>query len=114
MEKPFQAPAILNVGAPTKDGGMRGRFETNKLLDEEKLNLLSYDGKFGYIMFSPNQFTLDDLPKEQAEDKNKTPSKRLRASLFILWKQNGEVGDFETFYRERMEKLIKFIQEKLD
>ena len=66
------------------------------------------------MAFRPNQFSVDDLPKEAAEDKNKTPSKRLRAVLFVLWKQRGEHGDFEVWYREQIEKIIINIKTKLD
>jgi hypothetical protein len=110
----FQAPAILHVGSPTKDRGMRIRLETNEISDEEKLMLLKFDGTFGWILFSPNAFKDTDLPTEQAEDKNKTPSKRLRSVLFIRWKQLGEKGDFETFYRDSIEKIINRIKETLD
>ena len=54
------------------------------------------------------------VPLEAAEDKTKTPSKRLRATLYVLWQQTGEQGDFEVFYREKMEKLIDFVKNKLD
>lgn len=109
-----QVPAILTSLALTKDGGMRAGFVTNEITDEEKLILTKLHGQFGYLLFQPNQFSVDDLPTEQAEDKNKTPSKRLRASLFVLWQQEGKKGDFENFYREKMEKLISFIKDKLD
>lgn len=93
---------------------MRAGFVTNEISDEEKLILTKLHGQFGYLLFQPNQFSVEDLPTEQAEDKNKTPSKRLRASLFVLWQQEGKKGDFENFYREKMEKLISFIKDKLD
>jgi len=48
------------------------------------------------------------------EDKTKTPSKRLRAVLFLMWKQLGEVGDFETYYRVQVEKVIEHLKAKLD
>lgn len=110
----IQVPAILTSLALTKDGGMRAGFATQELTDEDKLILTKLHGQFGYLLFQPNQFNIEDLPTEQAEDKNKTPSKRLRASLFVLWKQEGKNGDFEIYYREKMEKLINYIKEKLD
>jgi hypothetical protein len=71
-------------------------------------------GSIGWLLFGQNEFTLEDLPKEQAEDKDKTPSKRLRSVLFILWKQKGSVGDFEVYYREQVEKIITKIKSMLD
>jgi hypothetical protein len=111
---PYQVQAILTSLSMSADKGMRMGFSTNELTDEDRLLATKYHQQFGWLMFKPNPFTVEDMPKETAEDKNKTPSKRLRASLFILWKQEGENGDFEVYYREKMEKLIKYVQEKLD
>lgn len=110
----IQVPAIMTSLALTKDGGMRAGFSTQELTDADKLILTKLHGQFGYLLFQPNEFTTQDLPTEQAEDKNKTPSKRLRAVLFVLWQQQGKAGNFENFYREKMEKLIDFTKSKLD
>lgn len=114
MDTPFQAAAILRVGSPTNDGGMRIRFETQELSDEEKLGLLKHDKQYGWVLFQPNPFTEQDIPVEIAEDKTKTPGKRLRAVLFVRWKQLGEKGDFESYYRETIEKIITQIKLTLD
>ncbi len=110
----FTAPAILKVGSPTAEGGMRLRAETNALSDEEKLMLLKFDGDFGYIMFSKNSISDKDIPKEDAPNKDKTPSKRLRACLFVRWTQTGSKGDFERYYTERMEEIINKVKDLLD
>lgn len=111
---PFTTPAVLTSLSMTADGGLRMSFVTNELSDEDKLIATKYHQKFGYMAFSPNQFSLEDMPKEQAEDKHKTPSKRLRASLFVLYKQEGVTEDFEVWYRRKMEKLIDYIKGKLE
>jgi len=110
----IQVPAILTSLALTKDGGMRAGFATQELNDEDKLILTKLHGQFGYLLFQPNQFTLEDLPTEQAEDKNKTPSKRQRAVLFLIWKKLGAKGDFDTYYRERLEKNIERLKTELE
>lgn len=110
----FTAPAILKIGSPTAEGGMRLRAETNALSDEEKLMLLKFDGDFGYIMFSKNSISEKDIPKEDAPNKDKTPSKRLRSVLFVRWTQAGSVGDFEIYYRLRMEDIINKVKQTLD
>lgn len=110
----FQAPAILTSVSYSKDGGVRLGFTTNELTDEDKVIIAKFYQKFGFVLFKSNEFTLEDVPKEQAEDKNKTPSKRLRAVLFLLWKQTGEKGDFEAYYRTQIEKMIDVVKGKLD
>jgi len=107
-------PAILTSVGTTSDGGLRMSFNTQELSDEDKLIAMKYHKQFGYLAFKPNQYALEDLPKEQAEDKNKTVSKRIRAVLFILWKQEGKKGDFEAFYRDRGEKIIEWLKKKID
>ncbi len=114
MDKKFQAPAILTSLSYTKDGGVRLSFTTNELNDEDKLIVAHFFQKFGFLLFKSNEFTLEDMPKEDAEDKTKTPSKRLRAVLFLMWKQTGEKGDFETYYRTQVEKVIEHLKAKLD
>jgi len=45
----------------------------------------------------------------------KSPSQRLKAVLFVLWKQTGEPeNDFDLFYKLEMEKIIDKIKEKLE
>lgn len=114
MTKIFQVPAILTGFSTSKDGGASVRFSTNELSDEDFLIMKQFQGQFGWLLFQENPFSESDIPKESAEDKTKTPSKRLRASLFVLWNQTGATGDFEVFYREKMEKIIDHVKSKLD
>ncbi len=113
-ELKFQAAAILTTLSYTKDGGVRLGFHTQELSDEDKLILSKFHDKFGFVMFKSNEFTTADIPKEDAEDTAKTPSKRLRAVLFVMWKQHGEKGEFETYYRTQVEKIITHLKSKLD
>lgn len=110
----LQVPAILTRFAAKVDGGASLGFATNEISDNDFLTIKMHHNKFGFLLFKENPYKSEDIPTENAEDKTKTPSKRLRASLFVLWKQLGEQGDFELFYRDRMEKLINFVKEKLD
>lgn len=89
-------------------------FETQELPPEAFANFQQSQGQFGWIVFKENDLDTDDIPKEDAEDKQKTPSKRLRGSLYVLWTQEGKQGDFETYYRVKMDKLIDYIKNKLD
>lgn len=113
-EKPIQIGAILTGFATKVDGGASVRFVTNELSDEDVLELKRRQGQFGFLMFKANEFSPEDIPAEQAEDKSKTPSKRLRAVLFILWKQLGSKGDFDAYYKTQVDKLIEHIKAKLD
>jgi len=96
------------------DGSARLSFTTQELEGADFAELKDAQNQYGWLLFSENDVNLKDLPKEDAEDKNKTPSKRLRATLFVLWKQTSESGDFDAWYRIKMEKLIDIVKAKLD
>ena len=99
--------------ASHSDGGAGVRFNTNELTGEDYVALASHKGKFGWLIFSENEVQAGDIPEADA-DETKTPSQRLRAVLFVLWTQEGKKGNFEDFYRARMEKLIEILKAKLD
>lgn len=114
MSAVFQAPAILTSIAYLKDGGLRIGFATNELSDEDKVIASRFHQKFGYVLFKENAFKEEDVPDTDATDESKSPSQRLRATLFVLWKQKGSKGDFEAFYRDNMEKAITRVKNLLD
>lgn len=93
------------------------KFTTARELTKDERELLLEAGvndELGWLLWSPNKHQVNELPTAPAVDTGKTPAKRLRDVLFILWVQQGKVGDFETFYRERMDKIIDMIKAKLD
>jgi len=111
----FQLTGYLTGFSSLKDGGASIRFATQELSPDDFATLHKAQNAFGWLVFKENEVTLQDIPVEHAEDKNKTPSKRLRATLFVLWRQEGEpMGSFEAFYADRMEKLIDHVKSKLD
>ena len=115
MSKVFSAPAILTRIAYLKDGGLSLGFATNELTDEDKVIASRFHNKFGYVLFRENQFSDSDIPQADAEQEGKSPSQRLRAALFVLWKQRAEPkSDFESFYRQQMEKAIDRVKKLLD
>ena len=116
MSKPniFTAPAILSRIAFLRDGGVSLGFSTNELSDEDKVIASKFFQKFGYVCFAENQFKEEDIPKGDATDESKSPSQRLRAVLFIYWKQLGQPGNFEFFYRQQVEKQIDAIKNCLE
>lgn len=60
---------------------------------------------------------IDDPSEEyeiEKEVENKTQAQRIRSVLFLLWKQEGEQGDFSDYYKQTTEKWIEKLKEKLD
>lgn len=55
------------------------------------------------------KLSVDDIPN------SKTPSQRLRSTLFVYWKQHDTgFNDFDSFYKDYIEKRIETIKSKLD
>ncbi len=110
----IQLSGIFTSMSYSKDGGMRVGIHTQEMSKEERDKLSDYFQKFGYILFKPNEFQEADIPKGQAESKDKTPSKRLRDVIFVWYKQLNSNLDFETFYKQKVEDMINIIKTKLD
>lgn len=110
----LQIPVIVLDMRPRQDRSWRLTFETRELPgDDVKLLAESLQGE-GWLLFKPNGgFVDEELPKGIAEPGTKSQSQRLRNVIFILWKQKGEKGDFETYYRTTLEKLIDYVKSML-
>lgn len=110
----FQVEAILDGVTPLKDGGVSLRFHTNEITKAQKVELMDFYQSFGWLMFAANEFQESDVPKINAKnDIGKTPSKRLYDVIFVYWKQLGGKGDFEQFYKQKMEQFINHIKDNL-
>ena len=59
--------------------------------------------------------TLDGFKLDSEKTDGKTPSQRLRAVLFVYWKQHKQKEiEFDIFYVRYMNRLIDQIKEKLE
>lgn len=115
MNLQIQVHCLMPTFRKDRCGTMK--FTSARELSKEERELLLEAGvndELGWLLWAPNKMQVEDLPNEPATDDNKTPSKRLRSVLFILWKQEGSKGNFESFYIERMNKLVDMIKAKLD
>jgi hypothetical protein len=111
-------PAQINPPLLRKDGSAKLTFDTRELQADEIFTIMSLRHVEGFLCFSPNEEEAADIPEGRAEVDEKTPSERLRAVLFIWYKQETEsgkfVGLFETFKKEKMEKIIEGVKSKLN
>ena len=111
---PFTVEAELSGVSTRKDGGLGIRFTSQELGVEEKLQIMEYADKFGWLLFSPSKFTEQDIPDEQPEQEGKSQAKRLRSVLYVLWEQKSEEPDFDNYYKRQMNKIIDKIKGQLD
>lgn len=112
--KIFQVPAILDGISPRKDGSMTLRFITNEIKDvEEKSKLMEFYQTFGWMQFSDQ--SIHQVPREAParEAGVKTPSQRLRATLYVLWQDRYSDQPFEAWYENQMNKITDRIKKEL-
>lgn len=110
----IKLPAILTGYNRKADRSCSIRLETQELTSEQLLELDKHYQLFGWFIFNENAISTKDIPNEQAEDKDKTPSKRQRAVIYLIWKQLNTEQDFDSYYRMRMEKNIEKLKNELD
>lgn len=111
---PFAA-TITKVETMAK-GCLKMRIDTQELDLSTRAELLGWGEKFGYVAFmeTPSlEIDLSKVPPPTHETEGKSPSKRLRAVLYIYWEQRGSKGSFETFYANQMEVIIDALKDKL-
>lgn len=113
MFKAILTPAILTSASSRVDGSLSLRFSTPELDAASKTAFFEVLQQNLKLLIQPEEATPEALHEVKNEFDQKTPGQRLRAVLFLCWKQAGEVMDFEVFYRREMEKLIDGQKAKL-
>ncbi len=95
------------------DGGVAFRVITPELTLDQRATLLGLHGKNVRCMLEPIDVPVAGMDEVTTEIDQKTPCQRLRAVLFVRFKNIDEKGcDFETFYRQQMERIISGYKEK--
>lgn len=111
-------PVIINPPTIRKDRSVALKMDTRELLPEEMMVLLSLSQSEGWMAFSPNQEDVPEIPEEDAELEGKTISQRIKATLYILYKQSTEkgtyVGTFDNYYKEQGEKIITKLKDLIE
>ncbi len=93
------------------DGGVAFRVITPELTLDQRATLLGLHGKNVRCMLEPIDVPVAGMDEVTTEIDQKTPCQRLRAVIFVHWKEScktygGKPDDFETFYRKQMERVI--------
>jgi hypothetical protein len=107
-----------NIGSISAkvDGSIAYRVSTPELSAEEKSTMFDLQNVNVEVLISPfetkEEIELIDVKKDL---ETKTPSQRLRAVMFLLWKKNNEGYElFETFYEKKMNGIIEHLKGKID
>lgn len=110
-----QIPAQILDFKPKADRSWRLTFGTRELSGEDvKVLADNFQGE-GWLVFNPNgEVSPEEVPTDLADAGVKSPAQRLRAVIYLLWKQRGSKGDFESYYRTSIEKLVEHVGAQLD
>ena len=114
-------------------GGMNLTIETNEMAQDDTAQLVGLHRKPVKVMMQEGQITdLNELGFTEADMEKfestqfdefdgrqaKSPSKRLRNVLWVLFKQSGgdtESGQaFKTFYEKKLEEIIIHFKDKIE
>lgn len=105
--------AEIGTVSSRQDGSVAFRVITAELRPSEAGLLCQFHGKAARVLIAPHEGTPEEVVHVTTERDAKTPGQRLRNCLFVYWQQEGAGGNFEHFYAEHMEKLIRFVKDKL-
>jgi len=112
----FQVQATVTKVSTFADHSLRLQVDTDRELSaEENALVFALYNKSGWFLFKESELKPEDVEvpeyvKEFKEDK--TPSQRLRAVIYLNWKQN-QIGTSDDFYTRKMEEIIEHFKSKL-
>ena len=101
--------ATFDRASTRKDGCLGLGFSTQELSVADKVTILEFVDKSGWLLFSENENEVSRVPKERARD-GKSPSQRLRSAIYVLWEKRGCKGSAESFYERSMERAIEHVK----
>lgn len=107
--KHCQAGSVLS----RPDGSVKLSYSTPELRPSEAGALLQLHGKNVCLSIVPEDVEVEEVVRVETDREQKTPSQRIRSVLFILWKQDGQPGTFDTYYSAKTEKIIEALKAKI-
>jgi len=119
MEKrALELPCRLNGYSRKKDRSVSIRLESAVEVSSDTVrDIDTFLMKEGWFLFAENKIQDCDIPKDNAPTEGKSQSKRLYDVLYVYWHGLQEKGDtssdFNTFYNQKMERVIEHFKDKL-
>ena len=105
--------AEIGTVSSRQDGSVAFRVITAELRPSEAGTVLQFHGKACKVIIMPHEGAPDALVSVTTERVSKSPCQRLHSVLFLCWKKRGE-GDFDTYYRNTMERILDHLKKELD
>lgn len=99
--------------ATRSDGSLSLRFGTPELKPDEKAAFMELQNMNLKMLLQPMTGEPAELKDVKTELEHKTPSMRLRAVLYVAWDQAGKPGEWEDWYRRKMNFYIEDVKKNL-
>jgi len=111
--KAITCPVIIGRASTRSDGSLSLSLSTPELTPADKLAFFEVLNVQCRMLLQPESESSEGLRDVKKEFDTKTPSQRLRAVLFVAWKQANEPGEFQDYYSRRVEYFIQEVKENL-
>lgn len=96
------------------DGSLGLTVSTPELTSENKVVFLNLHNKNCKMLLTPEDATEEPPIEVKSEVEQKTASQRLRAVLFVYYKQLNCKESFSEFYERQLSLIIDKVKSKLD
>jgi len=110
--KQYQGNTILQRINLNKDKGGSINLELPELSKQSVEVLRDMHGINCFISLSPLDCDAPEIQRNVGEIRKKSQSKRIRDKIYVLSKARNE--EFETFYIEETNRILKYLDEKID
>jgi hypothetical protein len=110
--KSINHKATVSTITAKVDGSVGYRINTPELTVEEKSAIFGLQNQNVEVLITPEGAR--DIIKINTDLNQKSQSQRIRAVLFILYKQNPEDMTFEEYYQNKTEKYIESLKARIE
>lgn len=115
--KAIVSQIIIGSFSSRTDGSLSLRAETPELTVTERVAFMELQGKNCRAVFEPMDYAVESKVEIKSVLDTKSPSQRLRAILFVLFRQlqdrKGLTDTWEAFYLLQMETVINAYKDQL-
>ncbi len=112
--KAIKLNAVITSISSKKDRSLGLRIETPELTTTERSEIMDIQGMNVDLFIKPLDEEAAGITEIKTELDSKTQSQRIKAVLYILWKQDMEDMDFNTYYQSRTERIIEYLKSKIN
>lgn len=110
--KAVKSQAIITSVRSLSDGGLSLTIHTPELTPSEKAHYMTLQNVLSDILIAPKENSAPELLTISKDLDKKTPSKRMRDILFVIWKESRVDQDFETYYTQKINSYCESLKRK--